>query len=236
METVSNYITRYNDIELKENYQPLEYIHWCAMGDDFFYVVEHILKKYPDYAYFLTNNNENGAFIATASNSVKILQIIEQYAPLSIRHISPYGNILTVAVDNNATDSWNYLINLKDMDYHAFCEDGSNLFLSICHKGDSDKLEELMNITEIDFSCFDYISNRSALYFVIDHYIKHQNNYLFEMILEKYTLSMLKNKDISNMTVIEFLYSKMYNQPATIKRILSPLEFSLKNAPLDMDY
>jgi hypothetical protein len=223
-------------VDLNKNFQQVEYFHWCGMGEEFSYIVEKILQRYPHYAHEKTEKGENGALIATYINNLEALKVINKYAPESLNLNSPYGNILMLCLDYKLDDIWNYLVEMESQNKlinvfnNDFNHEGLNLTQKVCLLGDSDKLDQLMELGKADFHTLDITHKRTPLFFTIDNYHIHQDNYLFEICLQQYKKAQLLLKDIDSCNVWEHLKKVMEKNPIeTEKRIYSPLELSLKD-------
>lgn len=214
---------------IKSNYLPIELLHWAGMPAENSYMVEDILTKHPEYIHTKTIYGENIAFIATANNNVAVLKIIHKMFPEALKLITEKGNIIRIALEDQAYEALIYLMGLDEIDLETKSKNGLTLTHLACLHGNSDMLEILQDKDLADFFTKDLTYGRTPIYFVIEEYLAHQNNLLFEMTLEKYTKSQLEEKDNLKLTVLDYLNEKMDNQPIVVKRVYSPLLFSLNS-------
>lgn len=213
----------------KSSYLPIELLHWAGMSQEYAYVVEDILTKYPDYINKKTVSGENVAFIAAANENVEVLKIIYKMFPEALNLKTDNGNIIQLALKEQAYDSLKYLLSLEDIEFNDKAKNGMTITHFACLYGNSDILEVLDSKNLTEFMAKDLTYGRTPIYFIIDDYLAHQNNWLFEMTLQKYTKTQLMEKDSLELTVLDYLREKMANQPSIVKRVYSPLLFSLSS-------
>lgn len=215
---------------IKKTYLPVEFIHWIGMGGEFAYVVEDILKKHPEYADFLTTFNENGAIVAAAHDNVEALKHINTYAPHSLNYKNQKVTLLTVALEERSEKCLKFLLGQENFNWKVLNIHGQSVTHLCCAYGNSDLLEELDELGLTDWHLKENLYGRIPLYFIVDSYLAHKNNLLFEFALEKYKKSQLFEADDSGMNILEFVYSKMKHQPLVVANVYEPLVFSLKSA------
>ena len=211
----------------KSEYAPFELIHWAGMGENYAYMVEEILESYPDYANYLTSEGENVAAIAVAFDNLEALKIIYELAPQSIGHVSKYGSILHVCLEKGAKKCWEFLIDKPGIDFNAITEKGLTLTHMACLVGAASQIEGLIERGTATFHTKDPFYERYPIYYLIDRYVAHQNNYLFEIVAEKYTPEQLAEKDVEGLDVWEFLILKQKGLPQFIAKLYGPLELTI---------
>lgn len=211
----------------KSEYAPFELIHWAGMGESYAYMVQEILESYPDYANYLTSEGENVAAIAAAVDNLEALKIIYELAPQTIKHVSKYGNVLHVCLEKGAKRCWDFLIDKQGIDFNAVTEKGQTLTHMACLVGATSQIENLIEKGVATFYAKDPFYERYPIYNLIDRYVAHQNNYLFEIVAEKYTQEQLSERDVEGLDVWEFLILKQKGLPQFIAKLYGPLELTI---------
>lgn len=214
---------------IKEKYLPIELLHWAVMDPKYAYMVKDIIIKHPEYVNQLTVYGENVALIATAHDNVEVLKVLKEVAPDTLNFKAANGDhIIKVALDDQAEKCLVYLMSLDNLDMNVTTNSGLTLTHLLCLRGNSDILESLDEQGLTDYKSKDNTYQRSPLYFVVEDYLMHRNNWLFEMVLSNYRKEQLFEKDAFNMNVLEFVQSKTKGQPTIVTKVYSPLIFSLK--------
>lgn len=225
---ISNIII--DDDSSPKEYTPFELIHWVGMDVNYAYMVEEILKVNPEHASFLTSYGENAAFVAAKEDNLEALELIVMYAPNTLSHVCNFGNILHVCLESGSKRCWDYLLmpeRVHYIDFKAMTDTGLTLTHMACLMGADEQLEYLMEKGLANFYDKDKNFRRYPIFFVIDRYLAHQNNYLFEIVAAQYTKEQLSEKDVNSLNVWEYLIFKQKGLPPFISKIYAPLELTI---------
>lgn len=218
-----------DEYSVKE-YTPFELIHWTGMDPSYAYMVEEILKVNPEHAHFKTSYGENAAFVAAKEDNLEALELIVKYAPESLSLVCDFGNILHVALESGSKRCWDYLLMPERshfIDFTARTSSGATLTHMACLIGGDEQLEDLMERGVATFHEKDKNFKRYPIYSVIEKYLAHQNNYLFEIVASQYTKEQLFEKDVEGLNVWEYLVFKQRGLPPFISKIFAPLELTI---------